>query len=98
MRQKENIEETNYCDWLRDEYPFPAIALKLVLFVGRGFPDRTVLTQGRIFFIEFKRPGKGLEPKQREWRKILIQLGFKVYVCTSFEKAKARTLKVVERS
>ena len=67
--------------------PYQAIALKLVLFAGRGFPDRTILGHGKIFFIEFKVPGKDLDPPQIKWKKLLIRLGFKVYVCTSRKQA-----------
>ena len=69
------------------ESPYTAIALKLVLFAGRGFPDRTILGEGKIFFIEFKVPGKDLDPPQMKWKKLLTRLGFKVYVCTSTKEA-----------
>lgn len=89
--------EKDYCDWLRNEYPHPAIALKLVLFAGGGFPDRTILCNGRVFFIEFKKPKTGrLDSLQIKWRRILTKLGFKVYVCTSFREAKRLTLKHLE--
>lgn len=87
--------EKAYCDWLQNDYLYMAIALKLVLFVGGGFPDRTILSQGRVFFIEFKRQGrnKKLDALQKVWRKRLRRLGFKVYVCDTIEEAQAATLK-----
>jgi hypothetical protein len=97
--KKDTLEievENDYCDWLRDEYPYMAIALKLVLFIGGGFPDRTILSRGRIFFIEFKRPGRPLDPLQRLWRRRLKRLGFKFYVCTTVDQAKRKTFKSME--
>ena len=78
--------ENDFVDLIRD-YHLPSIAIKLVLFVGRGFPDRTILCNGKIFFIEFKQPGETLDPPQIKWKKLLTRLGFKVYVCTSTKKA-----------
>lgn len=91
--RSENKRENDYCDWLRDEYPREALALKLVFFVGAGWPDRTILSEGKIFFIEFKKPVTGrLLASQIKWRGILTRLGFKVYVCESFREAKKITL------
>ncbi len=94
----ENKEEKDFVYWLRNVYPFPAAALKLVLLVGNGFPDRTVLSQGKIFFIEFKRRGRTLDPNQILWKNRLERLGFKVYVCYTTESAKSETLKHLETS
>lgn len=91
MKKPETIIEEDYCDWLREDYPHEAVALKLVLFVGKGFPDRTILSDGKIFFIEFKKPGEGLDPLQVKWRNILVRLGFKYYVCTSVRQAQKHT-------
>lgn len=98
MLPLESKIETDFCNWLRDEYPRPALAEKLILFSGGGFPDRTILCRGSIFFIEFKRPKKGLNPLQVKWKKILERLGFTVYVCTSFRQAKKITIKHLEGS
>ena len=78
--------ENGFVDQVQDS-PYSAMALKLVLFAGRGFPDRTILGNGKCFFIEFKVPGKSLDPPQIKWKKLLNRLGFKVYVCTSKEEA-----------
>ena len=88
MKNPETIIEDAFCLWLRDEYPFPALALKLAHFAGGGFPDRTVLSRGRIIFIEFKVPGRRLDPLQKLWFKRLRQLGMKCYVCTDVKKAR----------
>ena len=78
--------ENDFVDLVKDS-PYSAMAIKLVLFAGRGFPDRTILGNGKCFFIEFKVPGKDLDPPQVKWKKLLNRLGFKVYVCTSKEEA-----------
>ena len=83
----ERKAEDDFVEWVRD-LPYPAIALKLILFGLKGWPDRTILAKGRIFFIEFKRTKKDkLRPSQIPWRKHLRRLGFKYYVCTSKEEA-----------
>lgn len=78
--------ENDFVDLVQDS-PYSAMALKLVLFAGRGFPDRTILGNGKCFFIEFKVPGKDLDPPQVKWKKLLNRLGFKVYVCTCKKEA-----------
>ena len=67
--------------------PHTAMAIKLVLFAGGGFPDRTILGNGKCFFIEFKKPGEDLDKLQVVWKKRLKKLGMKFYVCTSSQKA-----------
>ncbi len=55
-------------------------ALKLRPPAGRGFPDRTVMLRGRVFYAEYKRPKTGVVAAQQErWHKILAGLGFGVY-------------------
>lgn len=57
-------------------------AMKLLIFRRKGFPDRTVLCPGaRVFFIEFKRPGKKPSPAQILVRRMLESLGFEYHVC-----------------
>lgn len=63
------------------------LALKLTLFSGAGFPDRTVLLpKGRIAFVELKSPGQKPRKVQWYWIRKLKTLGFRVYICDSFEK------------
>jgi hypothetical protein len=53
-----------------------------------GGPDRINLCPGRhVFFIEFKAPGEKPNPKQLWYHKLLIDKGFTVYVCDSYESA-----------
>ena len=89
----ENKIEQDYRDWLRDEFPLLAIAIKLILFSGSGFPDRTILCKGQVFFIEFKYEDNGLSPQQVKWKERLERLGFKVYVCYTLSQAKRITKK-----
>lgn len=57
-------------------------ALKLIFLRKKGFPDRTVVCPGaRVFFIEFKRPGKPTTGPQNIVRKMLESFGFEYYVC-----------------
>lgn len=56
------------------------MALKLRPLVGRGWPDRTCLLRGRVFFLETKRVKLGVvAAAQHKWRVLLTQMGFKVY-------------------
>lgn len=53
------------------------LALKLQIPGVRGFPDRTVLMEGRVFFVEFKRSKGGVvSTQQRRWHDRLRRLGF----------------------
>lgn len=92
MKPETKIEN----DFVKMISPYEAMALKLVLFAGRGFPDRTILCNGKCFFIEFKLPGKGLDPPQVKWKKILNRLGFKFYVCTNAKEAYKIFIKEME--
>lgn len=78
--------ENDFVELVEDS-PYSAMAIKLILFAGRGFPDRTILGNGKCFFIEFKLPGENLDPPQVKWKKWLTRLGMKFYVCTSKEAA-----------
>jgi len=63
-------------------------AIKLVFLAGRGWPDRTILCPGgRIFFIEFKRKGKTLSPKQILVKRMIEGLGFKYHMCDEIGQA-----------
>lgn len=44
--------------------------------LGKGWPDRVVLWQGRIAFVELKRPDGSVSRRQRYIRDRLRKLGF----------------------
>lgn len=57
------------------------LALKLRPPTGRGFPDRTCLVAGKIFFLETKRAKVGvIAAQQNTWRRMLTLAGFGVYM------------------
>jgi hypothetical protein len=64
------------------------LALKLVLALVRGWPDRTViLPGGRIFFAEFKTPKGRASARQGFWKSRLEDFGFVVLVPRSVGEA-----------
>lgn len=74
------------------------LALKLRPPTGRGFPDRTVLLHGRVFFIEAKRQKTGVVAVQQDtWRRLLTLSGFGVYVVDSDEQFEAALKREMER-
>jgi len=81
-----NIEK-EFVDYAKK---YHCVAEKLVMLVGRGWPDRTVLCPGGIlFFVEFKKKGEKLSPKQVLIKRLLTRLGFKYYVCDQIGQAEA---------
>ena len=59
-------------------------------FGTTGWPDyEFLLSGGRVFFVEFKTPGK--EPTPLQWQRIgqLRGLGHRVYICDSIGGGKA---------
>ena len=54
----------------------------------RGVPDRILLRAGKVFFIEFKAPGKTPTLLQKRIHKILQSAGFEVYVIDSTKQGK----------
>lgn len=52
----------------------------------KGFPDRTVfLPNGRVFLVEFKKPGGKTSKHQDETIEELISLGHIVMVCDNYK-------------
>lgn len=81
----ERVIEENF---VADAKRLGALALKLVVLSWRGWPDRIVLAPGgRVFFVEFKRPGETPRANQRFVHKLLRRLGFTVYVVASRARA-----------
>ena len=82
---KEVDIEQAYCSYAKKRR---CIALKLILLLKKGFPDRTTLCHGgRILFIEFKRKGKSSSPAQVKCRKLLESFGFEYHVCDKLGQA-----------
>ena len=63
------------------------IALKLVSPTMDSLPDRLILLHGKIWFREFKKPGKKPTPKQWVRMRQLIAMGFDVDYIDTMEKA-----------
>ena len=61
--------------------------LKLEDRDGNGFPDRTVLLAGDVWFVEFKKPGGGVKPNQSIRIARLQRLGFKAGIAKSVKQA-----------
>lgn len=63
------------------------LCLKFVSPNFDGMPDRLILLpHGKIAFAELKAPGKKPRPLQIARHKILMKLGFRVYVIDSAEQ------------
>lgn len=80
--------EKAFCDYAKSK---GCRALKLIENGKRGFPDRSILCPGgRIFYIEFKRPGKKHEVSagQIKTMSVLESLGFECHVCDDLDEAK----------
>ena len=63
------------------------LCLKFVSPNFDGMPDRLILLpHGKIAFAELKAPGKKPRPLQVTRHKLLMKLGFRVYVIDSVEQ------------
>jgi len=66
------------------------LALKLRPPIGKGFPDRTILLNGRCWYVEFKRAKTGVvSTQQGVWRRLLMLAGFGVYTVDNDEDFEA---------
>ena len=66
------------------------LCLKLAPAGLAGFPDRTLLADGRVYFVECKRPNGGrLSRLQEFWLDRLTQHGFQVAVVKTADDARA---------
>ena len=69
--------------------------LKMNLHGNRGYPDRQVLLpDGTPVFIEFKRPGEELRPRQKHIHEELKRLGYDVQV---FDSAAEASLYIINK-
>jgi hypothetical protein len=67
---------------------FGLLALKLKIPSIRGASDRIILsTNGRVFFVECKRPKGGvISPHQTAWEKLLNRRGFRPFTVKDFDE------------
>ena len=63
-------------------------AIKISLCSVNGFPDRLVIGNNKIFFIEVKSPGYKADPLQVFVHNRLRRYGFEVIVADSLETVK----------
>ena len=59
------------------------LCLKLTSY--KGIPDRIVLVNGRLYFVELKDEGKKLRPEQKVWQDRLKGMGFECLMLDSKE-------------
>ena len=78
--------EQKFVNWCNDRSLLP---VKLNITGRRGFPDRMVLgNDGKMLFLEFKRPGGSTTKLQKHMIEGLANRGFKAFVVESYEDAK----------
>lgn len=83
---RESDIENKFVKWATDHELMP---VKLNLAGRRGMPDRMVLGhEGKIIFIEFKKPGESAKKLQLHNHMILAERGFKVFIVEAFKDAK----------
>ncbi|MEN6618153.1 MAG: VRR-NUC domain-containing protein [Rikenellaceae bacterium] len=64
---------------------------------NNGVPDRIVLYKGHSYFIELKKPGEDLTPRQKVVKKHFSKLGFEVYKIDSVEMVDKFVREVLQR-
>ena len=88
------LERTIENALIRESRRRDVLCLKLAPGNLRGFPDRTLLADGLVCFVEVKRPTGGrLSEHQKVWKTILEENGFQVFICRTQDEAK----QIVER-
>ena len=66
------------------------LCIKMASMYYKGIPDRLILTaDGRLMFVETKRPGEQLRPEQVAWQKKLQGMKFKAVMIDSVENLEA---------
>jgi len=81
---RESAIERPCCNWAKSTYGI--MAIKLVNLIG--IPDRILLYNGQVIFIEFKAPGEEPRPAQLFMHTKLRSLGFSVYVIDNRDQFK----------
>jgi len=85
MGPLEKDEEAKFCRWARKE---GFLVRKMNGLSERHWPDRMILGQGKVLFLEFKRQGGKLTPGQEAMIDELREAGFAADVVHSCEEAK----------
>ena len=90
----ERIAEDKFVQWCKDQ---GWECLKLCILGENGFPDRTVITPHCVIFVEFKREGEKLRPRQVVWmERLSFELGQWYLTATDFERVREQTLAIVK--
>lgn len=75
---RESTIEKKVCDFARSK---GCIVMKLAGPNQKGQPDRMILKDGGVLFIEFKAPGKLPTALQERWLRQLTEQGFIAKAC-----------------
>lgn len=90
MSNPETCIENQFVDWCK---AMGIYCPKLVLRVGKGWPDRAaMLPDGRVVWIEFKTKTGQSSPQQIEVARLLRNSSHVVHVCRSSDEA----IKIIE--
>ena len=84
MKTEAQIEAAA-CQWAKEQ---GWLAYKFTSPARRSVPDRLFIKDGRVVFIEFKRPGGKLTEGQEREIDRLRKAGVEVCVCYSVQEAK----------
>lgn len=90
----ESSIERSVCEYAKK---LGCLVLKCNPAMSNGLPDRQFLFSGRVFFIEFKAPGKKPTPLQSLRHEELASRGFDVYVVDDVTFGKALITNFVEQ-
>ncbi len=82
---RESRIETEVCNYARDR---GWLALKFVSPGASGVPDRLLIRQGRMLFVEFKTATGTVSPLQRHWHRRLEFHGCAVHTINSINAGK----------
>ena len=84
---RESKIEEDLCIWAKSQ---GIIVIKIATRGGaqRGVPDRVFLKDGKLCFIEMKRPGETPEPLQEWWLEKLCTEGFHATYCDDIDRGR----------
>ena len=82
---KESTIEKKTCEYAKSK---GFLVFKFVSPNYRGVPDRIFIRAGKVFFIEFKTPGKKQTELQLKMTKDIQSQGLNVYICDDVDLGK----------